>query len=250
MVDRQFSDVALAALYDAMHPWQQRGDFQFALPLIMGASSVLDIGCGTGSLLHRAREAGHTGRLCGIDPAGGMLAVARTRTDIEWVEGDVVSAGWRRQFDLIVMTGHAFQVFLGDDELHATLVAIRDALTDTGRFVFETRNPLVRAWEAWTPDEFVEAIAADGSIVRMDHTVDPIDNDGHISFTTRYTSDGWSESQTSRSTLRFLHLDELNGFLDFAGLKIDEQFGDWDRSTFTDSSPEIITIARRRTEAG
>lgn len=246
MVDRQFSDVALAALYDAMHPWQQRGDFQFALPLIMEASSVLDIGCGTGSLLHRAREAAHTGRLCGIDPAGGMLAVARTRPDIEWVEGTVVSAGWQRQFDLIVMTGHAFQVFLDDDDLHATLVAIRDALTDDGRFVFETRNPLVRAWETWTPDDVDEATAVDGTIVRMDHTVDPVADDGFVSFTTRYTSDSWAEPQTSRSTLRFLHLAELIGFLDRTGLAIAEQYGDWDRSPFTDSSPEIITIARRR----
>ena len=34
----------------------------------MAAPSVLDVGCGTGRLLHRAREAGHAGRLCGVDP--------------------------------------------------------------------------------------------------------------------------------------------------------------------------------------
>jgi hypothetical protein len=37
----------------------------------------------------------------------------------------------------------------------------------------------------------------------------------------------------------------LSSFLSGAGLVIEEQFGDWDRSPLTDTSPEIITIARR-----
>lgn len=47
------------------------------------------------------------------------------------------------------VTGHAFQVLVGDDELRASLTAIRQALTDGGRFAFEPRNPLARAWESW-----------------------------------------------------------------------------------------------------
>jgi len=43
---------------------------------VMGAASVLDVGCGTGSMLHAARDAGHKGRLCGLVPAPGMLAQA------------------------------------------------------------------------------------------------------------------------------------------------------------------------------
>lgn len=46
MVDRQFAGPALAALYDAVCPWQERGDFGFYLPLVMSAGSVLDVGCG------------------------------------------------------------------------------------------------------------------------------------------------------------------------------------------------------------
>src|SRR5579862_9839563 len=109
MIERQFAEDRLAALYDLFHPPEQRDDFAFYHELVMAARSVLDVGCGTGALLRRAREAGHSGRLCGLDPAAGMLNQARTRPDIEWVLGDLSSTGWQEEFDLVVMTGHAFQ---------------------------------------------------------------------------------------------------------------------------------------------
>jgi len=245
VVDRQFSDVRLAELYDVLHPWGRRGDFDFYLPLIMASEAVLDVGCGTGALLHGAREAGHTGRLCGLDPAGAMLEVASWRSDIEWVLGDLASVTWDRQFDLVVMTGHAFQVLLEDDELRASLGAIRSALTDDGRFVFETRNPRARAWEHWTPDHVVEAADDEGVVIRMAHQVEtPVEGDV-VRFSTTFTSPRWDRPRVSRSTLRFLDPDSLSSFLSAAGLAIVEQFGDWNGDPLTDASPEIITVARR-----
>lgn len=245
MVDRQFADARLAELYDLFCPFQPRGDLGFYLPLVMSARAVLDVGCGTGVLLHRARQAGHTGRLCGLDPAIGMLAQARRRSDIEWVLGDLVSVGWDREFDLVVMSGHAFQVFVEDDDLRAALVAIRRALTVNGRFAFETRNPLVRGWEQWTPANPVEVTDACGAVVRSETEVEtPVEGD-LVRFTTTFTSPSWDGPQVSRSTLRFLVAESLLSFLSAAGLAIEEQFGDWNRSALTDTSPEIITIARR-----
>ena len=246
MVDRLFSEPSLASLYDLFCPWEPRGDFSFYLPLVMSAGAVLDVGCGTGALLHGARDAGHTSRLCGLDPADAMLDQARTRSDIEWVLGDLASANWDREFDLVVMSGHAFQVFVNDDDLRNSLSAIRSALTEDGRFAFETRNPLVRAWERWTPDNAVEVVTAAGAVVRMAHQVEtPVDGD-IVSFTITFTSPSWDRPQLSRSTLRFLNAESLSSFLSDAGLTIEEQFGDWDRQPLTDTSPEIVTIARRR----
>ena len=223
---------------------QGRPDFGFYLPLVMSAGTVLDVGCGTGELLRLARQTGHTGRLCGLDPADAMLDQARTRSDIEWILGDLASVDWDQEFDLVVMTGHAFQVFVEDDELRASLAAIRSVLTEDGRFAFETRNPLVRAWEGWTHNA-VEVVSAAGAVVRMAHEVEtPVDGN-IVSFTTTFTSPSWDRPQVSRSTLRFLDADSLSSFLSDAGLAIEEQFGDWDRQPLTDTSPEIITIASR-----
>jgi SAM-dependent methyltransferase len=244
VVDHQFADAGLAALYDVLHPWEQRDDLEFYLPLVMAADAALDVGCGTGSLLHRARDNGYRGRLCGLDPGAGMLERARTRSDIEWVDDSINAAAFDREFDLVVMTGHAFQVLTGDDDLRASLSAIRSALVDAGRFAFETRNPSFRAWETWTPDRAVEMATSDGTRVRMQHQVTAVADD-LVSFETTYASPSWPRPQVSSSTLRFLDADAVDRFLVGAGLRVVEQFGDWDRSPLTEASPEIITIATR-----
>jgi len=245
VVDRLFADPSLAAWYDVFCAWDRRDDFGFYLPLVMSARSVLDVGCGTGMLLRRARETGHTGRLCGLDPAAAMIDIARERSDIEWVVGDLTSTGWDGQFDLVVMTGHAFQVFVTDDELRAALGAIRSALSAPGRFAFETRNPLVREWERWTPENAVELSNTSGALVRMTHHVPgPIDGNT-VRFSSTYSSPGWNRPRVSWSTLRFLDAEALSGFLSEAGLAIEQQFGDWAGGPLTATSPEIITIAKR-----
>lgn len=252
MADRSFSDLSLAALYDALNPWGRSDDFY--LDLVLSARSVLDVGCGTGRLLGRALEAGHEGRLCGLDPAAAMLVQARRRARIdaegsgraavEWVLGDLAATHWEREFDLVVMTGHAFQVLLGDEELRGALATIRQALSDDGRFVFETRNPAARAWERWTPEHVREVTDAHGDVVRVWHEVETPETGDRVAFTETFDHPGWEQPRVSSSTLRFLGPDALDGFLTEAGFAVAERFGDWGRGPLTPTAPEIITVAR------
>ena len=97
-----------------------------------------------------ARRAGYLG--VGVDPAAASLAVARRKPGAErvrWVHGDAGAAAGL-EVELVTMTGNVAQVFVDDDEWHATLAAIRAALRPGGRLVFETRDPARRAWEQWT----------------------------------------------------------------------------------------------------
>jgi SAM-dependent methyltransferase len=242
VVDYQFAEPSLAALYDLFCPWDPRGDFGFYLPLVMAAPSVLDVGCGTGMLLRRARAEGHVGRLCGLDPAAAMLGVAQAEHDVEWKLGDLSSVRWQGEFDLVVMTGHAFQVLTGDEQLRQALATVQTALAPGGRFAFETRNPAAREWERWTPGNAREVTDSAGVVVRMACQVElPVQGD-LVSFTATYSSPSWERPQVSRSTLRFLGASALSGFLAGAGLEIEEQYGGWDRSPLGPASPEIITI--------
>ncbi|MEU0007577.1 methyltransferase domain-containing protein [Streptomyces sp. NPDC006314] len=245
MVDHSFADLTLASLYETLNPWGPGDDFY--LGLVRGARSVLDVGCGTGRLLRRARAEGHRGRLMGLDPAAAMLVQARRdRPDVEWVLGDARVRHWDREFDLVVMTGHAFQALVRDEEIRVCLRAVRAALGDAGRFVFETRNPGARAWERWTPERVYEVTGPDGTAVRVWHEVrgDGLDR-GLVRFTENFEGDGWTAPRVSHSVLRFLDAETLEGFLTEAGLAVVEQYGDWGRGPLTPAGPEIITVARR-----
>ncbi|MEW1773882.1 methyltransferase domain-containing protein [Streptomyces sp. NPDC086777] len=246
MVDHSYADLSLAALYDSLNPWGPGDDFY--LDLVMSAGSVLDVGCGTGRLLRGARAAGHGGRLMGLEPAAAMLVQARrAEPAVEWVLGDLRTRRWDGHgFDLAVMTGHAFQELLGDEEVRATLAAVRTALGPTGRFVFETRNPTARAWESWTPDRVRRLADGDGRQVRVWHEVDGPPAGDRVTFTETYEGEAWTQPQVCRSTLRFLGLDALSGFLAEAGLEVVDQYGDWTRGPVTSDSPEIITVAGPR----
>ncbi|MFF2811926.1 class I SAM-dependent methyltransferase [Streptomyces sp. NPDC058000] len=253
MVDHEPTDDGLAECYDVLNPWGPDNDFYLAL--VLAADAVLDVGCGTGTLLHRAREAGHPGRLCGLDPSPGMLRRARRRTDlpIEWFAADAAAAGAPEvtgrgpgsRFDLVVMTGHAFQALTGDAEVRAALAAIRSALRDGGRFVFETRNPLVRPWERWTPEHAVEVAGPDGRTARVSHRVElPVTGD-LVRFSETFEGPMWPVPQVSRAALRFPDAAVLAGWLTAAGLAVEAQYGHWDRRPCTPDAPEIITVARR-----
>lgn len=252
MVDRHFSAPSLAELYDYFSHWQVSPQDDFYLDLVMQARSVLDVGCGTGKILRVARERGHTGRLVGLDPADAMLEVGRRdRNDVEWTLGDLVAGPYDGEaeplaegaFDLVVMSGHAFQVFTTDEDLRANLAAVRRLLAENGRFVFETRNPAVRGWEAWDPERVRTVNGPGGRRATCIHRLRAVEGD-LVTFTSDYSVEGWDEPQVSRSTLRFLDADRLNGFLAGAGLQVSAQYGYWDRSPLTGTSPEIITFAR------
>lgn len=237
-----YSDDDIAALYDTLNAWGRSDEFYLAL--VMGAGSVLDVGCGTGALLRRARRDGHTGRLRGLDPDRAGLGVARSETGVEWVAGTAASMSWDGEFDLAVMTGHAFQELIDDEDVRASLGAIHRALADGGRFAFETRNPLVRAWEGWTSERAFEVADPAGRPVRIWNEVESVTGDV-VTLTETTSTPSEPEPRVDRGRLRFLDVDTLTGFLTDAGFWIENRYGDWDEGPYEPGSPEIITIARR-----
>jgi SAM-dependent methyltransferase len=228
-------------LYDSLFPPRARRDLRFYLPLMSG-NSVLDVGCGTGALLHMAREAGHSGQLVGLDPDEGMLGRARMRGDIDWLLGDLSTVGFEREFDLVVMTGHAFQELLTDEEVKRALGSVASALVPGGRLAFETRNPAARGWERWRPENGRDFVV-DGVPYRWEtELVSTVDSDV-VRYRESFTTPRWAVPRETLRQLHFVGADKLDLMLARAGFVIEERYGDWDRSSFTAASPEIITLA-------
>ncbi len=241
-----YPDADAAALYDLLNPWDPKrwpGDAFYA-GWVMAAGSVLDVGCGTGSMLHWSREHGHVGRLVGLDPDRAALARARRRADIKWVEGVAADAKGKAEFDLVTMTGHAFQFLVTDEDVLASLVAIRAALREGGRFVFETRHPQARAWEAWNPSRASDITDAAGRFLRVWHEVEAV-VDGVVTFTGTTAEPDGTVLRVDRASLRFLDVLALDRFLAQAGLEVEARYGDWQRGPVTPASQEIVTVARR-----
>lgn len=230
-----------ANLYNLLNPWGPSDDFY--LTLAMASSSVLDIGCGTGTMLHRARAAGHAGRLVGIDPDRAALDVAQRRSDIDWIEATAASMTWDRDFDLAVMMSHGFQSFVTDDVLRKSLAAIHRALAAGGRFVFETRNPASREWEDWHPGNPIDVVDPAGRAVIVTYQV--LSVDGDVVTVTETTSDpDGGVLRVDRAQLRFLDAGAL-AHLAEAGFVIDAQHGGWFGEALDQGGSKIVTFARR-----
>lgn len=211
--DPIFSHPRLAAVYDALDGDGTRVDLDAYVALVdeLGARSVLDVGCGTGSLAVRLATAGVD--VVGVDPAAASLAVARAKPGadrVRWLEGDAATLPPDVQVDLAVMTGNAAQVFVTDEAWAATLAGVHAALRPDGHLVFEARRPEARAWEGWDGqrrragdvETWCEVLAVDLPLVTF-------------RWSYRFAADG--ALLTSDSTLRFRTEDEVRADLTAAG---------------------------------
>ncbi len=77
--DDAFADPKQAALYDFFDGDRSDLDLYLSIAEEVDADSIVDIGCGTGSLAVRLAEGGKT--VVGVDPAAASLAVARGKTN-------------------------------------------------------------------------------------------------------------------------------------------------------------------------
>jgi SAM-dependent methyltransferase len=239
-----FADARVARLYDAECPWSAQDDFYLALDMAAGA--VLDVGCGTGTRLARTGALGHPGRLVGVDPAEAMLSVARAKTDrVEWLRGDAQTVDAGGPFDLITMTGHAFQELRDDRAVLAALRNFRRHLAPGGLLAFETRNPAARAWESWVKEKTRQMVRAPDGEPYETWADDPQRVGADlVTFVSVIRSPRTGQELVSRSTLRFVDPDHLRLLLAEAGFRIEGWYGDWDRGDVGPASPEVIVLAR------
>lgn len=238
--DGEFSDPRLAQLYDVLDPDRSDLDPYAALAEELGAASVLDVGCGTGTFATLLAERGY--QVTGVDPAAASLDVARSKPGaeaVQWIDGDATTLP-PMQVDLATMTANVAQVFTTDSEWEDTLAGIHAALAPGGHLVFETRIPEVRAWERWNQADSFDAVQVPG-VGRVETWNELLDvRDDLVTFrgVTHLVDEG--VHIPSVSTLRFRPRAEIESSLARCGFEVEQVRDAPDRP-----GREWVFIARR-----
>jgi SAM-dependent methyltransferase len=236
----EFSDPRLVAIYDTVNPIAEYQTYYLELAARLSASSIIDIGCGTGLLSCELAKRSY--RLIGVEPSKAMLNVARHRCgeQVEWIERDALGLG-EVGADLAIMTGHVAQIIRDDEVWSATLIAIREALGPGGRVAFESRNPLAREWTAWTPQasrrRVEDAVVGPVEVWFEDPKVDG----DLVCYEIHYLFASSGEELVSHTELRFRTRAELSRSLSDAGFLVESVFGD--RRPADAASRELIFVA-------
>jgi SAM-dependent methyltransferase len=240
MADAIFAVRRLAEVYDPLEP--DRPDLLPYLALVgeLGARSVLDIGCGTGTFACLLAQ--HGIAVTGVDPAAASLEVARRKPhadQVRWILGEAPSLP-PLQVDVVTMTGNVAQVFLTDEELASTLGSAAEALRPGGHLVFEVRDPAREGWKEWNRQHTYRQVELPG-VGPVETWVDLLDISPPL-VTFRWTfvfgTDG--AVLTSDSTLRFWARAEIAGALARAGFVVRENRDAPDRP-----GREFVFIAER-----
>jgi len=221
---RAYDDARVVALYDLDNPPGEDHAYFRRAAEESGVRRIVDLGCGTGSLT--VTLTGYDRAVVGIDPAEAMLSVARARPGGDRVE-------WRRgtaeliepaSADLVIMSGNVAMHLIGQD-WHDALRGIAAGLVPGGRLLFETRNPVRRAWEDWQQEPRERTTAA-GRLVESETTSTP--DEGVV--------------REGEEHLQFRSVEQVAQDLAAAGLAVDRVWSDWHGRPFDAAEHPLMII--------
>lgn len=240
------------ALYDAVHTGTE-GDVEFYLRLAEGASSVLELGCGSGRVLVALASAGYDAT--GIEKDSDKLEAARTRAleagvSVELVRTDMARFDLGRRFDRIFIPYTGIYCLLTPARVASALRCVAAHLAPEGLFAFDAYaaddfhtymrpedhpddqlEPVTTIEHAGERLEVLEKSRWNRKQQRVDATYLYVTEDGQI-----------RHEQTIGH--RYLLRRQLDPLLARAGLKLVAVQGDFEGAPYDPSDGSLVVIAR------
>lgn len=238
-----YADPHVVQFYDLAS--RARPDFAFCKELAKSARSILDLGCGTGEL---ATDLASNHDVTGVEPATAMLDIAKNRAGgekINWIEADARNLKLDQRFDLIILTGHTFQVFLSDFDQNAVLATIERHLKPEGRFIFDSRNPNYTQPKTRERSDTTRHLSHPqlGEIEAYNKSSYD-EPSGILTYENGYKVKKTGITHVGTAKIRYTPIEALAIKLSAAGLTADNWLGDWEGKPFTPTAREIIPLGR------
>lgn len=252
----------IAELYDQVPLYRDRRDLAFYVDLCRTAGGeVLELGCGTGRILIPAAEAGCT--ITGLDQSGFMLERCRSKMRtlasevqkrVTLVEADMTSFSLGRTFARAVVPFRPLQHLMTVEEQLRFLTCVHRHLMPGGKLALDVFHPdlkrLASPASSEETEDTPEYALADGRRLRRTFRLtakriaEQI-NDAELIY---YVQDpaGNATRIVHAFPMRYFFRFELEHLLARTGFEVQDLFGNFDKSPFTDASPEMIVIAVRK----
>ena len=249
-------------LYDHVPVYRDRKDVSFYIDLCRAAKGeILELGCGTGRLLVPAAEAGCT--ITGLDGSRSMLDRCRDRlqhcpTEVQklvtLVEADMTDFSLDRKFALATVPFRPLQHLVSVKEQLSFLACVHRHLMPGGKLALDVFHPhLTTLASDVDPNEIEDMPEIDlGDGRRMRRAFRNVakrraeqTNDIELIYYVTDTA-GVTTRIVQAFPMRYFFRYELEHLLVRGGFQVESLFGNFDRSPFMDSSPEMIVIAVRK----
>ncbi len=261
MKDEYYLDPRVAERYDAEVGEDFLGDRDFYLGLAKEAAQagrkVLELAVGTGRVAIYLARAGV--EVVGLDRSPAMLAVARGKatelTNLRLVEGDMASFDLGEEFGLIYIPARSFLLLMTVEDQRSCLASAHKHLAPGGRLALNFFNPDIVLMAAWMgpgrkgiqPDR--EAPTGDGGRKVEWETRKYLTSTQQIDETRieeRLSGEGAVISRVYRKMgLRYVFRYEMQHLLELSGFEVEALYGGFAGEPFTDTSSEIVWVARK-----
>jgi SAM-dependent methyltransferase len=221
---------------------------------------TLELGCGTGRVLIPTAQTGC--QITGLDLSPYMLAKCREKlasqtkdvqSNVQLIQGDMANFAPGEQYPLVTIPFRAFQHLIRVSEQKSCLNCIHRLLLPDGLLILDVFRPslprLIDTRYLMEMDVEPPIKLSDGRILhRTNRTAafHPAEqyNDIELIHYVIYP-DGKKERLVHAFPMRYFYRYEIEHLLSLCRFKILEFFGDFDKSEFSDESPEMIFVAEK-----
>ena len=218
------------------------------------ASTILDIGCGTGDHAIELRKRGY--KVVGIDISKEMIDIAKSKSrekniDVEFIVGDVRDFDLGMKFDVAIALYSVMSYMIENKDLLQALRNIRNHLVSKGLFIFDFWHTIgqIRHYRPYAIWKFEEN---DDTYVKLEiSSLDILRNTMNILYEIQYLRRGIPvDVVVEEHRLRLFTIPEIKHYLEESGFEVVRFYkmesGKYSFKELDEDSAEIICIARSK----